>query len=208
MHFARIRTFALLALLALGGCASVQPISDADRKAITSVTINPSVTKAPDIYYFGPGMTAGLMFGAVGAIIAAPAMERSRKSFQEYTDKHGISLERIVLEEVEGALRRAGRMPLAAQPGPGAAVLHVAIPQWGFSVPHGFSGMLVPVLQIRCELKDAQGKLVWSSSERVLPLGNPVEPLSPDAVRNDPKAMEAAWRGAARHIAAEIAKNY
>jgi hypothetical protein len=68
--------------------------------------------------------------------------------------------------------------------------------------------MLVPVLYIRCELKDADGKLVWSASERVLPLGNPVEPLSPEAVRSDPKAMEAAWRGAARHIAAEIAKSY
>ena len=208
MHFARIRTFLLLALLMLGGCASVQPISDADRKAVTSVAISPSVTKAPDMYYLGPGMTAGLMFGAVGALVAAPAMERSRKAFEEYTAKHGISLERIVLEEVEGALRRAGKMPLGAQSGPGAAVLHVAVPQWGFSVPHGFSGMLVPILYIRCELKDAQGKLLWSSSERVLPLGNPVEALTPEAVRSDPKAMADAWRGAARHIAAEIAKTY
>jgi hypothetical protein len=99
-------------------------------------------------------------------------------------------------------------MPLASQPEPGGAVLHVTIPIYGFSVPHGFSGMLVPILSIRCELKDAAGKVLWSVTERVLTLGNPVEPLSPEAVRSDPKAMEGAWRGAARHISAEIAKSY
>ena len=203
-----MRLVLVFLIAVLSGCASVQPISDADRKKVTSVTINPNVTKAPDMYYLGPGGTAGLMFGIVGAIIAAPMLEQSRKSFQEYTEKNNISIERIVLEEVEGALRRAGKMPFAARPEPGAAVLHVAIPQWGFSVPHGFSGMLVPIMYIRCELKDAAGNVLWSSSERLLPLGNPVEPLSPETVRGDPKAMEAAWRGAARHIAAEIAKTY
>jgi len=207
MHSFRIAIFWLL-VLALGGCASVQPISDADRKSVTSVTINPGVTKSPDMFYLGPGSSVGLMFGAIGALVAAPSMERSRKSFQEFAEKHNLSLERIVLEEVEGALRRVGRMPLVAQPGPGAAVLHVSIPQWGFSVPNAFSSEVVPILLIRVELKDAQGKVLWSASERTLTLGNPVASVKPDLIRNDARAMEASWRGAARHIAAEIAKSY
>jgi len=197
-----------LTVAALAGCASVQPISDADRKKVSSVTINPNVSKPQEMSYLGPGGTAGLMFGIIGAVIAAPALEASRKSFHDYVIKNGISIERIVLEEVEAAMRRSGKFPLAAAPEAGGAVMHVSILQYGFSVPHGFSGKLVPTLFIRCELKDATGKVLWNASERVLPLGNPVEAAEPEAIRNDPKAMEASWRGAARHIAAEIVKSY
>src|SRR5258708_33225920 len=120
----------LLAALLAGGCASVQPISDADRRKVASVTINPNVSKPQEMSYLGPGGSAGLMFGALGAIIAAPALESSRRSFQDYVVKNGISIERIVLEEVEAAMRRSGRLPLTSSPEPRGAVIHVCILQY------------------------------------------------------------------------------
>ena len=201
---------AILALLALvlAGCASVQPIAEADRRNIANVTIDRNVPKPATIFYLGPGGSAGLMFGAIGGALSASSIEESRKSFQAYVDKNGVSIERIVLEEIEAALRRSGKIPLADQPRPGSAAIGVSIVQYGFSIPHGFSSKLVPILGVRCEMKDASGKVLWSAQEHTRPLGNPVEPAEPEAIRNDPKAMEGAWRAAARHIAAQIAQGY
>ena len=194
--------FALL----LAGCAAVQPISEAERKKISSVTINGAVSKPPVMSYLGG--IGGLMFGAVGAAIAAPSMEDSRKSFQVYVEKSGISIEKIVLEETTAAIQRSGKFPLAAASRPGGAVIDISIVQYGFSIPHGFTSKLVPTLFVRCDMKDAAGKVVWSSSERVLTLGNPVEGVEPEVFQSNPKAMEASWRAAAKHIAATIAAGY
>ena len=58
-------TLAVLAALSFAGCAAVQPISDAERGKIASVTINATVTKPPAASYLGS--MGGLMFGAAGA---------------------------------------------------------------------------------------------------------------------------------------------
>ena len=196
---------ALLALL-LAGCAAVQPISDAERKKITSVSINTAVAKPPAMHFLGS--MGGLMFGAAGAAAGAPSMENDRKAFQAFVEENGISIEKIVFEETTDALRRAGKFPLAAQPEANGAVIHISIVQYGFSIPHGFSSKLVPTLFIRCDMKDAGGKVVWSSSERTMTLGNPVEGVEPEVFRSNPKAMETSWRAAAKHIATAIAKGY
>ena len=51
---------------------------------------------------------------------------------------------------------------------------------------------------------DASGKTIWKASDRVAILGNPVEGLPAEEIRNDPKAIENAWRAAAKHISANI----
>ncbi|MEO8143519.1 MAG: hypothetical protein ABI654_04830 [Betaproteobacteria bacterium] len=199
---------ALVLLLLLAGCAAVQPISDAERKKIAGVTINGTVAKPPVMSYLGPGGAGGLMFGAIGGALAAPSIEQSRKSFQEYVDRNGISIEKIVLEEMSAAIRSSGKFPLAASPAAGGAVIDISIVQYGFSIPHGFSSKLVPTLFIRCDMKDAAGRVIWTSSDRVLPLGNPVEAVEPAAIQSDPRAMEGSWRAAAKHIAMAIVAGY
>jgi hypothetical protein len=196
---------ALLALL-LAACAAVQPVSDAERKKISSVAVSEKVAKPPAMSYLGS--MGGLMFGAAGAAAAAPSMEDGRQSAQAYVEKNGISIEKIVFEEMSAAIQRSGKFPLAARPQPGGAVIDISIVQYGFSIPHGFSSKLVPTLFIRCDMKDASGRVVWTSSEATRPLGNPVEGIEPEVFRSDPKAMEAAWRAAAQHIAAAIVSGY
>jgi hypothetical protein len=53
---------------------------------------------------------------------------------------------------------------------------------------------------------DAGGKTVWSAADRLLTLGNPVEGRPGEALRNDAKAIEGAFRAAARHVSASIVK--
>lgn len=202
------RLVQIVLILLLSGCAAVQPISDAERRKVSSVTLSEAVAKPPAIYYLGPGGAAGLMFGAIGGALSASSIEESRRSFQTHVDKHGIAIEKIVLEELSGSMQRSGKFPLAARPEPGGAVIHVTILQYGFSIPHGFSSKLVPILFVRCDMKDASGRVIWTSSEATRPLGNPVEAAEPAAIQSDPKAMEGSWRAAARHIAAAIAGGY
>jgi hypothetical protein len=196
------------AAVLIGGCAATQTISDQDRKQVSSVTISGGVANPPSMFYLGPGGAAGLMFGAIGGAIASSSIEDSRKAFQAYVDKNGISIEKIVLEEVSMAIRQSGKFPLADKPQDGGAVITVSIVQYGFSIPNGFSSKLVPILGVRCEMKGATGKVLWSAQEHTRPLGNPVEPAEPEAIRNDPKAMEASWRAAAKHIAAAVVNGY
>ncbi len=203
-----MRLMLAVVVAVLAGCASVQPISDADRKAVTAVVINREVAKPPQMYYLGPGGAAGLMFGAIGGALAAGSIEESRKSFEQYVARNGVSIEKIVLEEISAAVRASGKFPLADATRPGTATLIVSIGQYGFSIPNGFSSKLVPILALRCELKDTSGKVVWSADDRLLTLGNPVEPAEPEAIRSDPKAMEASWRAAAKHLAAAIVAGY
>jgi hypothetical protein len=204
-----MRVLLVSLLLALvSGCASVQPISEADRRQITSVSLSPSIEKAPQIYFVPPGAGAGLMFGAIGGALAAGPIEERRKAFQQFVESRGISIEKIAAEEVGAALRRSNRYPFSDAPRPGGSTLHVAVFQYGFSIPHGFSSVMVPIVALRLDMKDASGKLVWSATERILTLGNPVEGITPEAMQKDPQLIEQAWRASLRYLAAEIIKAY
>jgi hypothetical protein len=196
-----------LAIL-VAGCAATQTVSDPNRKQVSSVTISGSVAKPPSMFYLGPGGASGLMFGAIGGALAAQSIEDSRKTFQEHVDKNGISIEKIVLEEVSTAIRQSGKFRLADSPQNGGAVISVSIFQYGFSIPNGFSSRLVPIVGVRCEMKDASGRVLWSSQERTHPLGNPVEPIDPEVIRNDPKVLESSWRAAAKYVAAAIVNGF
>ena len=208
-HPKRRRFLILLALSAVApGCATTQLVSDPARNRISVVTINDAVTKPPAIYYLGPGGAVGLMFGAIGGALAAPGIEKDRMTFQQFVEKTGVSIENIARQEIEAAIRQSGKLAVADKPQPGAGTVRISVFQYGFSIPHGFSSMLVPILGIQCEVADASGKVLWSARDRLLTLGNPVEPVTPEAIRDDPKVMEKSWRAAARHIAASLVKEY
>ena len=87
------------------------------------------------------------------------------------------------------------------------ATLNISIPLYGFSIPNGFSSKLVPIVDIRCTLVDADGKVIWRSSGATHPLGNPADGETLSDFRSDPKLMEASWRTAARAVMAGIVGN-
>ena len=195
-----------LAVLASGCAPAPQKMSAADRKAIQFVSISSDVPKPPAPYYLGPGGGVGLMFGALGAIVTEPGREKGRTSLLDFVEKNGVSIERIVLEEFDAALRRSGKLLVADKAEPGAATIKITIRQYGLSIPNGFSSKLVPILSVLCEMTDAYGKIVWSAGDRVLPLGNPVEGLPAEEIRDDAKAIERAWRAAAKYVSESIVR--
>ncbi|HEX9597504.1 MAG TPA: hypothetical protein VF982_11540 [Anaerolineales bacterium] len=190
----------------LGGCATTQDLSDEDRKKISVVRINSNVQKAPNMYYLGPGTAALTAFGAVGGAIAYGASVEPAKVLQDFIEKNGISIEKIVFQEIDAAIRQSGKLKVSDSGDETTPTINVLVGIYGFSVPHGFSSNLLPSLAIRCQMVDAAGKVIWSAQDHVLPVRNPAAPMSLEAMRKDPKRIEDAWRKAARRIAGNIAK--
>ena len=184
----------------LSGCAVNQKLSDVDRKRIDVVKVNDKVEKAPGMFYFGPGAAIGLMFGAIGGAIAGAANIGPGEEMHAFAEKNGVRIEEIVSQEFKEALRKSGKLKIADSQGARAATINVSVTQFGFSVPHGLSSNLVPIVSIKCEMVDVDGKVLWIGNDRVLSLGNPVDGMPADELRQNAKAIEAAWRGATKHI--------
>ena len=207
----------------IGGCVTTQHLSDEDRKNMSVVRINSPVQKVPRMYYSGPETAGARWFGAFGAIGGAAAgaaagaeaaagaaasatRVESAKVLQDFAETNGIFIEQIAFQEIDSALRQSGKLKVSGSGEPAGAIINIAVYQYGFSIPHGLSSNLVPVVAIRCEMVDATGNVIWSASDRVLPLRNPVAPMSLEAMRDNPKRIEDAWRRASKRIAENIAK--
>jgi hypothetical protein len=201
------RRAALIAFaLILSGCAATQKLSDEDRASLKSVRVSGSVEKAPQAFLLAPsGANLGLMFGAVGGAVTGAAMHDSQTAFEAYLAKHSISVERIVREELEAALRASGKLALAGPSDATAPVVKISVPQYGFGVTHLLASKVVPVLWIKADMMDSSGKLLWSANDRMLPsIASPMEPTTWEELRDNPKEIEAQWRKASRYLAKRI----
>jgi hypothetical protein len=190
----------------LTGCASTQQIGDADRASLASVRVNSNVETAPQMYYMGPASGIGFMFGAVGGLVTALANQSPGEQFRKFAEEHGITIDRIVREEAIKALQGTGKLKLTEASGPEVATLNIKVQMYGFTIPNGFSGSLVPVVGIQCSLVDTQGKTIWSSRDSVGPLGSPAEGKTPDEYHANPALIEDAWRLAAHKVMADIVR--
>jgi hypothetical protein len=193
---------ALVATLLVAGCGTTQLVSDPERKKVAAASVSPNVSKPVAMFYLGPG-NVGMLFGALGGALAAPGIASERVAFQAFIEQNGISIEAIAREEVEAVIRGSGKLAVADDVAPGGATIVVSILQYGFGVPNTLSSRVVPIVHLKIELVSG-GKVLWSASERLLTLGNPVEPVTPQALREDPKLIDRQWRLAVRHIATNL----
>jgi hypothetical protein len=196
-----------LVLLALvvavaAGCAASQQMSAEDRAKVKSAKVG-SVEKQQLFLLAPSGANIGLMFGAIGGAVTGSAAEDNQKVFLAFLEKNNISVEKIVREEVEAALRASGKLAIVDDAG--APTLKISVPQYGFGVPHLLSSNVVPTMWVKCDLTDATGRLLWSANDRMLPsVANKVEPTTWEAMRDNPKKIEEEWRKAAQIIAKNI----
>ncbi len=201
-----LRIAALAAVvIVLGGCAASQQMTAEDKAKYKTASMRGAVEKAPQSFLLAPGgANIGLMFGAIGGAVTGASMEDSQKAFDAYLVKNNISVENIVREEVEKVLRESGKLALGPA-APGVAELRVAVPQYGFGVTRLLGSKVVPVLWIKCDLVDPSGKLVWSANDRMLPsVASPMDAITWESMRDNPKVIEQEWRKAARFLALKI----
>jgi hypothetical protein len=194
-------------ILLICGCAASQKISTEDRDKIKSVRIAESVEKGPAFLLAPGGSSVGLMFGAVGGLASSGLIADSQAAFTNYLSKNSISIEQIVREEIENAIRSSGKLAISTAADTSSPSIRVSIPQYGFGVTHLLSSNVVPVLYIKCEMIDSSGKAVWSASDRMLPsIASPMDAIAWTRLTNDPKEIEAQLRKASKFLASKLIK--
>ena len=191
----------------LVGCATTtQPLSDADRKKYSSVRINPTVEMPAAPYLLAPGTSIGLMFGAIGGLAMSGAYESDQQLFARYLDKNGISIESISREELEAAIRASNKFQIARPEDKATPEITVTVQLYGFSVPHLVSSNVVPVVMLKCDMKDDTGKVIWSAGDRLLPsIASPIESTSWETILQTPSLATQRFREAVKIIATKIA---
>lgn len=201
-----IKSVAVLFIaLILTGCASTQRLSEDDRARTKTVAVTSKVQKGQLFLLAPSGANIGLMFGAVGGAAASGALNEQQTAFNGFLDAHSVSIDAIVHDEFEKVLRESGKVTVVAEGSAGIPVMSIAVPQYGFGVTHLLSSNVVPVLQIKCQLNDASGKLLWSESERMLPsIASPMESTTWAQLHDNPKNIEEQWRKAAHYLAKKV----
>lgn len=205
LHKVMFVTMVAISLMMTGCVAPTQQLSDADRGKLKAASINATVQKPAGMFLLAPGSSVGLMFGAIGGALSAGGIEDSRKAFTAFAEKNSISIEKIVREEVELALRESGKIVIA-NPGDAATpTINITVQQYGFGVTNLLGSKVVPVLTIKCDMVDNGGKVLWSSSDRMGPsIANPMESTTWESMRDNPKLIEEQWRKASRYLAKKI----
>ena len=207
----------LVASLLAGGCAQVPRVSDPGRAKIDTVVIDHNVPVPDQLYYLGPGLMPYMAFGLIGAVVAQSngaadaATAQPAELLKQHIKKNGIEMDKIAYSEVDAGIKRSGKFKVldaAPAPAPNVGTLKISVLRYGFSIPNGFSSRLVPLVIIKCDLVDSDGKVVWSENDRTRPLGNPVESISPEEMRDNPKLIDDAWHGASHYIIDKIMGGY
>ncbi len=200
----------LLCLLTLSvfltGCATTEKMSMTDRQKVTSVSINTNVKKASEMFYMGPGAGVGILFGAIGGAIAGAASASAGESLKAFAEQNNIFIEKIVLEELNDALRKSNKIPVVESLSQSSATLHISIVQYGFVTPNTFSSVLKPVLLIELSMVDISGTTIWKAQDRLPLFNNPAAAITLDEMKSNPKLIENSWRFAARVAIAGILK--
>ena len=175
-------------------------LQEYDIQSIHVVPMEPVPTT--QMYYRGPGNLS--VFGA--AVAGLVGTRGAEQGIKETAQRNDIHIDKIVTEEVQQALEQSHKITVAADESPNSYQFSLAIYQFGFSAPNGFSSKLVPVLTLECQIKSVEGKRIWKDRFHVLPLGNPVSGITPDDLVQDPKRIEGAWRDVAKYVANKCVK--
>jgi hypothetical protein len=195
----------LAAHLVLTGCASTQRLSEADRARAKTVVVNTKVEKGQLFLLAPSGANIGLMFGAAGGLAASGAINDQQAAFGAFLDKNAVSVEAIVRDEFQKVLRDSGKVAIATEANPALPVISVSVPQYGFGVTHLLSSNVVPIMQLKGEMKDSTGKVMWTESERMLPsIASPMEPTTWTQMHDNPKSIDEQWRKAAHYLAQKV----
>lgn len=198
---------ALIGMVAvvLSGCASTQRMSDEDRAKVKAAHISSSVEKGQAFVLPPGGASVGLMFGAVGGLASSGAIQDAHTAFTVYLQKNNISIERIVQEEFESALKASGKLEVIASANPSIPTIKMAVPQYGFGVVHLLSSNVVPVLQLSSEMVDGTGKVIWRASDRMLPsIASPMDSVAWADIANSPTEIEKRLRAAAAFLSKKL----
>lgn len=188
----------------LAGCGSTQKMSDADRQAVKSISVNPEVFVVEEMFYMGPSSGIGFMFGAIGGAITAAANMGPAEEIAQYARANNVMIDNIVKSEFEKQIQ--GRRLFVLNGQRVDAQLNIKIEQYGIAITHGFSSVLSPVLRASAQLVDRHGKVLWENYDYVTAMADGTPEFTIDELKSDPEKLAVSWEKAAEIVVGNILK--
>ncbi len=171
---------------------------------VASLPIQGEIAIPDKPHFFGSSQGLAGVFGALGGIVAAPAVEDSRERIRLYMAQHAIDIRQIVLAEFRKA---AAAAPELALPREGAPYrLRLGIPSYGISARGPFADEYKPWLRVRLEVLDKADRAEFDEGSFINNRtdGTPTHELA--KYFGDPAVLRAALARAAELAAAEVVK--
>jgi hypothetical protein len=186
--------YLILTLVVLSGCAGSIQLAENNRSRLTAVYLDDEISFKHDMYYMGPGAS---LLGAVGALTQLSPGEQLHKIAED----HDIRMDTLVRQAMIDSLNASGKTGLCDNADQASAVMKLEVRAFGFSVPHGFSSNLIPVLDVKAELHDPAGQIIWRSVKSLPFVNCPITPMPAKEIWGNVENIRSTWTGAAQYVA-------
>jgi len=201
MNLRRILALSALLSIFITGCAPTVKMSQENRDMIKAVAVSDDITVPTEMYYFGKGQNVGLLFGPVGAVIAAKAARKPAEEIAQFAKDNGILIDQIVRDEFTKQLASSGKFGISKN-APADAELQMNIGMYGLSIPNGFSSKFIPVLLVEAKMINPSGETVWQDRKRIF--GTKLTGYTMEEIRSNPENLRQSWQAAAKVVAEEL----
>ena len=173
-------------IASLTGCMATKSFTPEDKKNIHTLAVS-KIENPKGVYYMPPGA------GLIGVIAIVANKDVPEQLAKEARDNH-IVIADMVRDKFISELSRNPNFHLAKSGQHADAVMQITVQFYGFSIPHGFSFDLVPMLDIKAKMLQGN-RVVWENGYNVGPLdGLPTH--SPKEILTSPSLMRASLQDA------------
>lgn len=209
-HALRTRIAIALPMLCLAfGCATTRQMSDAQRKAIRSVSVAKIVAIPEFPRVVGPSASTGVMVFGPLALLAVGGGNSDEVALKKLLDDHQIDLKEIVRREFVARLTSMQAFPAIVDEG-GDARFELTIE--GYGLAPGFSMRpidkpLRPVLQLTAKLSSGDGKILWQNDATVTGLDNPLEARKFEGILADAVRTREDFERTAQFVVSKLLNN-
>ncbi len=198
----KIISVTLVILFLITGCTTTQKLSKNNKQIIKKIYIDKDAKKDSEMYYYGPEMSVGGLFGVVGSV-AASALKPGEK-IKDVANKNDIFIEKIFLEKLSYELEKTNQYELSNSAEEADALIKTNIKVYGFSVVPGFSQKIVPYLVVKCEMYDTLGNKIWQAGDQASITSSSAVPFDPDDIFENPDLIRSAWEAASEEVSKNI----
>ncbi|CAC9443892.1 hypothetical protein BSPLISOX_2916 [uncultured Gammaproteobacteria bacterium] len=202
-------TFVFLFALFLSGCSSSIQLAQKDSNRIKSISFNQNV-KIPDkVFYQGSRQTVGLMFGAIGILIAHSS-ETNDDLIMAHLKKNNINIGKIAIQEFEKQIKHNSRFAnkrFVSNQENADATFVLEVSAYGIAKIQGFSNLYKPVLRLTGKLVDNQNKTIWEDYNIIASKNSNIQGIPFKTYLSKPGAMRKKFELITKNVVSLLIEN-
>lgn len=188
------RAYPTLALIGavslLSACG--QSLTQADRAAIRTVSIDRDVAVAAEPLYQGPAHTWAAPLSPIGALIAVAAAQTPTATMKATVARNGLDLGALAADEFRRQATANRVFPKIVDSG-GDYKIRLEVTSWGLVQDGIFSAKYRPVLTITGRMARRDGSLAWEKQYWVTQLNRETNAADFEAMMSNPDLLRAVF---------------